>query len=99
MKNYCQWQCYTGFYEINLQKFIKEIAMPKHRLGKRNGDLMATVETNLQPRVMTPTIVASIFDGAIFINMLKSDASNNTLNDDALKSFVIPSSQRSRPVG
>lgn len=48
---------------------------------------------------MTATIVASIFDGAIFINMLKSDASNNTLNDDALKSSVIPLSQRSRPVG
>lgn len=82
--------CYISFYEINLQKFIEEIAMPKHHLGKRNGDLMATVKTNLQPQSTTPTIDVSIFDEAIFINMLKSDVSNNTLNDYALKSFVIP---------
>lgn len=74
--------------------------MQKHHLGKRNGDLMVTVEINLQPQGTTPAIVASIFDGAIiFINMLKSDASNNALNDYALKSFVIPLSQRGRPVG
>lgn len=61
---------------------------------------MAIVEINLQPQGRTPTIVARIFDGAIiFINMLKSDASNNTLNDYVLKTFVIPLSQRSRPVG
>lgn len=72
--------------------------MQKHHLGKRNSDLMATVETSLQPQGTTPAFDASIFDGAIFISMLKSDASN-TLNDYALKSFVIPLSQRSRPGG
>lgn len=50
--------------------------MQKDHLGKRNGDLMATLESNFQPQGTTPAIDASIFDGAIFVNILKPDASN-----------------------
>lgn len=51
MKNYCQLQKshHIGFYEENHQKFIEEIVMQKHHFGKRNGDLMVTVEINFQP--------------------------------------------------
>ena len=71
--------------------------MQKDHLGKRNGDLMATLVSNFQPQGTIPAIDASIFDGAIFVNMLKPDASN-TFNDDALKCFVIPLSHSSRIV-
>jgi len=56
---------------------------------------MATLESNFQPQGTTPAIDASIFDGARFVNMLKPDTSN-TLNDYALKCFVIPWSHSSR---
>lgn len=72
--------------------------MQKDHLGKRNGDLMAALESNFQPQSTTPAIDASIFDGAIFVNMLKPDASNK-LNDYALKCFVIPLSHSRRIVG
>lgn len=56
--------------------------MQKDHLGKRNGDLVATVESNFQPQGTIPAIDASIFDGATFVNTLKPDASN-ILNDYA----------------
>lgn len=59
---------------------------------------MATLKSNFQPQDTTPAIDASISDGAIFVNMLKPDASN-TLNDYAVKCFVIPLSHSSRIVG
>lgn len=58
---------------------------------------MATLESNFQRQGTTPAIDVGIFDGAMFVNMLKPDASN-TLNDDAPKCFVIPLSHSSRIV-
>lgn len=59
---------------------------------------MATLESNSQCQGTTPAIDVSIFDRAIFVNMLKPNASN-TLNDDIPKGFVIPLSHSSRIVG
>lgn len=59
--------------------------MQKDHLDKRNGDLMAALESNFQPQGTTPAIDASISDGAMFVSMLKPDASNTL--DYTLKQF------------
>lgn len=49
--------------------------------------MMATLEIIFQSQGTTRATDASIFDGAIFVNMLKHDASN-TPNDYAMKCFL-----------